>query len=96
MSSGYDMCVDTAALRSIMGSMNRRCDAIQSCAETMKRSVVTANADYDDVNYEKIVEHADGVSRSVALFADKIKKLEAYLQKLERKVDEYSSSGYKG
>ena len=96
MGSNYDMCVDTAALHSIMGSMNRRCDAIQRCAETMKRSVVSANADYDDVNYEKIVEHTNNVSRSAALFADTIRKLESYLQKLEKKVDEYNSSGYKG
>ena len=94
--SSYDICVDTAAFHSIIKSMNQRCNAILSATDYLKRSVFEAGADYQDVNYEKIVEHADSVSRSVQLFSDKIDRLERILKNLEKQVDAYNNSGYKG
>ena len=94
--SSYDMFVDTAAFHSIIKSMNRRCDAILTATDLLKRNVSEAGAEYQDVNYEKIVEHADNVGRSIQLFSDKINRLEGILKTLEKQVDAYNNSGYKG
>ena len=91
-----DIKVNSSAFNKAKNDLKSHCRNINYVAKALLHNLRIAHEDFNDVNYDRAENAIREVIDQINHFNRDIEGLEKSLNKLERCVDDYSNTGYRG
>ena len=91
-----DIKVNTSAFNKAKNDLKSHSRNINYVAKALLHNLRLAHEDFNDINYDRAENAIREVINQINNFNRDIEGLEKSLNKLERCVDDYSNTGYRG
>lgn len=90
------MNVDTSALNRGVRNLKNHCRTMEEFRRALEYNMRIAHEDFADPIYDRAAEIVESVQYSLRAMSDRIERVENGLKKLERCVERYNETGYRG